>query len=182
MNAQGTQSQTAGWQSRQAFSGCNSKNSQCCGVHVGSKIMHSEQLAVFPIAGHVTYSTFTMRGWKREQHPGIRQKYGPIRSMALLEGLPSLIKLPSSMPSMTPKIVADNRGSCITMAFNFFGTDLCDEGSCCCWCCVLSCGHVKYKEAGTYPVLTAAAVLRVAYSALPGLVVHWRALFERALC
>lgn len=42
----------------------------------------------------------------------------PIRSIACLEGLTSLTKLPSNIPSRTPKMVADSKGSCITIAFN----------------------------------------------------------------
>jgi len=64
----------------------------------------------------------------------------PIRSMACLEGLASLIKLPSNIPSRTPKMVADSKGSCITIAFNLLRKERLWLG---CWSCCGSCRSLK---------------------------------------
>lgn len=56
----------------------------------------------------------------------------PMRSMALLEGLPSLMRLPARTPSKTPKIVASSSGSQASMALT-----LCCREKCFCTCSCL---------------------------------------------
>ncbi len=65
----------------------------------------------------------------------LAQVPSPIRSMDLVEGLPNLIKLPSSIPSKTPKIVADSNGSCMIMPVVFLWIDRFTAGGNDSWCC-----------------------------------------------
>ena len=59
----------------------------------------------------------------------IEGRHPPMTAITLLEGLPNLIKLPSSMPSRTPKMVAVNNGSCVTILFSLVLKD-CWGGGC----------------------------------------------------